>query len=507
MVRLSHLVDALGGSCMPEPIGTLDPDIRDVHIDSRRIGQMESDGSGDLFAALPGLNVDGARFVPEALDRGASAVLSPARVTEVSDRALFPNWVHPAARRVAGEAAAMVHGYPSRATRVVGITGTNGKTTVAHFVGHLARAAGLKPAVIGTVGYHLWGGDKRPALHTTPDASELQRLLSDNLAHGGDACALELSSHALHQERAAGLELDVAVFTNLSRDHLDYHMSMEAYLDAKASIFRLLKADGTAAIHVDDSDNPWAQQMIAAAKTVGARVVTFGTGSRCDLCVSRVLYGSEGIELFLDGMGILGKRLKLPLVGRHNLENATAAIAAVLLMGASPTRVLEGLATVSSPPGRMEPVDTGTRGFACYVDYAHTPDALGQTLEALRPLVRADGRLIVVFGCGGDRDSGKRAPMGATAAQVADVVIVTSDNPRDEEPKDIAHEVARGASEGDAEVHVIVERRAAIGHALGLACEGDVVLIAGKGHETWQQLRGQKLPFDDRRVAAEELLS
>jgi len=498
MVRLSHLVSELGGVCTPAPAGALDREVRDVHVDSRRVAR------GDLFAALPGLSVDGARFVPDALARGAAAVLSPRALAGVEHPAggAFSHWIHPDAPRAAGEAAALVHDRPARAQRVAGITGTNGKTTTAFFIGELARAAGFRPAVVGTVGYRLWGGAELPATHTTPDATELQRLLSLNLRQGGDLFALEISSHALDQDRVAGLELDVAVFTNLTRDHLDYHLTMEAYRDAKARIFRLLKAEGTAVIHADDEHG---EHMLAAARAAGRSTVTFGTGSRCDLCVSRTASVRGGIQLFLQGMGIQAEGLKLPLVGRHNVENAIAATAAVLLMGASPSRVLEGLASISSPPGRLEPVDTGARGFLCYVDYAHTPDALGRVLAALRPLVAPPGRLVVVFGCGGDRDRGKRAPMGAVAARGADVVVVTSDNPRGEEPEAIAREVERGAAAAGARAVVEIDRRAAIRRALSEAREGDVVLIAGKGHETWQHSGGQKLPFDDRRVAAEEL--
>ena len=280
MVRLSHLVSELGGVCTPAPAGALDREVRDVHVDSRRVAR------GDLFAALPGLSVDGARFVPDALARGAAAVLSPRALAGVEHPAgaAFSHWIHPDAPRAAGEAAALVHVRPARAQRVAGITGTNGKTTTTFFIGELARAAGFRPAVVGTVGYRLWGGAELPATHTTPDATELQRLLSQNLRQGGDLFALEISSHALDQDRVAGLELDVAVFTNLTRDHLDYHLTMEAYRDAKARIFRLLKAEGTAVIHADDEHG---EHMLAAARAAGRSTVTFGTGSRCDLCVSR----------------------------------------------------------------------------------------------------------------------------------------------------------------------------------------------------------------------------
>ena len=496
MVRLSDLVQALGGRCEPEEGGRRD--VLDVHVDSRRVGR------GTLFAALPGRTVDGLAFVPEALARGAAAVLAPAPLSRDLAPGLDPaSWIHPEARRVAGEAAALVHGRPARAQRVAAVTGTNGKTTTAHLIGELARASGFRPGVIGTVGVRLFGAEERPATHTTPDATELQRLLAQNLALGGDLFALEASSHALDQERLSGVELDVAVFTNLSRDHLDYHGTIEAYQAAKARIFALLKPGGVAVVHADD---PHGDAMAAAARAAGHTVVLFGTGSRCDLRASRIELDREGIRLTLMGMGIQAGGLRLPLVGRHDVENATAAAAAVLSMGASPSRVLEGLAAVSPPPGRMEPVDTGERGFACFVDYAHTPDALQRALASLRPRVAPGGALIAVFGCGGDRDPGKRAPMGAAAAGGADRVIVTSDNPRGEDPWSIAREAERGAREaGGAPVEVVLDRRAAIERALSLAREGDVVLIAGKGHETWQEQAGARSPFDDRVVAREAL--
>ncbi len=494
MVRFSQLLGSLGGTCVPAFAPEHDREIRDVHVDSRRVVPDA------MFAALPGLVHDGARFVPDALERGASAVLSPERVRRAPSGADWLNWVHPEARRVAGEAAAFVHDHPTRSMGVVGITGTNGKTTVAHMTGELLAAAGRRPAVIGTVGYRLWGAETEPATHTTPDATELQRLCARNRANGGDAFVLEVSSHALDQERTAGLELDVAVFTNLTHDHIDYHGDFDSYASAKAKIFRHLKSDGAAAIHADD---PHAAFMRGAAEAAGARVVTFGTGSRCDLQASRVSTDQEGIDLFLQGMGISRIGLTLPLVGRHNLENALAATAASLVLGASPSRVLDGLATISTPRGRLERVDTGARGFHVFVDYAHTPDALECVLATLRDV--AAGRLLVAFGCGGERDAEKRAPMGAIAARIADAVVVTSDNPRGEDPDAIVAAVLAGAADGDAEVEAETDRRAAIRRALELARPGDVVLIAGKGHESWQELRGRKLPFDDRSVVEEEL--
>jgi len=499
MARLELLLEQLGGACeFPSGGG---PEILDVRLDSRFVG------AGDLFAALPGRTADGARFVSEAVARGARAVLSPARL---SPEPSVPNWIHAEARRIAGEAAALVHGRPSNAMFVAGVTGTNGKTTTAHLIGQLLARAGRRPAVLGTAGHRLAGGLGLAAKHTTPDAPELQRLIARHRDLGGDSVALELSSHALEQERHAGLELSVGIFTNLTRDHLDYHGDMERYAAAKERLFDSLPPSATAIVNADD---PVSQRMAAAARRRGARVVTFSTRSRADLRASGLELGSRGTAVTIHGMGIPRTRVRLPLVGRYNVENVLAALAAVLQGGASPSNALEGLATVAPVPGRLEPVGEGQGGFALLVDYAHTEDALRRVLESLRQGLareareRGDhgGRLVLVFGCGGDRDPGKRAPMGAVANQLADVAIVTSDNPRGEDPRAIVEAILAGMQPRQAEVRVEPERRAAIALAVSLARAGDVVLIAGKGHETTQTIGAESVPFDDRQVAAEAL--
>jgi len=499
MVRLSELLEALGG----ERIGKkADPRITDVHLDSRRVGK------GELFAALPGSVVDGARYAADAVARGAAAVLSPNPIEGLSR----PNWVHPGARGVAGRAAAHVHGNPGRAQAVIGVTGTNGKTTVAHMTGELLGSMGRKPGVIGTVAVRLYGADPLPATHTTPDACELQRLAARNLALGGDCFVLEASSHALDQERLSGLELDVAIFTNLSRDHLDYHASLEAYATAKERIFEHLKEGGVAVVNLDD---PAAKRMIRAAEKKKARVITYGTRSpRAILSASLSDAGPLGSHLFLRGMGIPRTGFFLPLVGRHNIENALAATAAVLSVEASPSRVLEGLASISSPPGRLERVDTKDTGLKVFVDYAHTPDALERVLVALRELMTLDddeshaileGRLICLFGCGGNRDRDKRAPMGEVVGRLADTAILTSDNPRFEDPEAIIEDVLVGLRGHHADVVVECDRRSAIRRALRMTSRADVLLIAGKGHETWQRIRERRVPFEDGKVVLEEL--
>ncbi|HVS19116.1 MAG TPA: UDP-N-acetylmuramoyl-L-alanyl-D-glutamate--2,6-diaminopimelate ligase [Planctomycetota bacterium] len=496
MVELDRLVAALGGELHAAQASHSGRavDVVDVRLDSRFVG------AGDLFAALPGRAADGATFVGSATARGAVAVLSPAPLAD----AHIPVWVHERARRVAGEAAALVHGRPSRDMTVVAVTGTNGKTTTAHLAGQLLALVGRRVAVLGTIGHRLAGGVSLPSNHTTPDAPELQRLLRRHRDAGGDAVALELSSHALDQERHAGLDVSVAVFTNLTRDHLDYHGDMDAYRAAKRRLFEGLDLGAAAVVHAAD---PAGEDMARAARARGARVVTYGVGSRVDLGASHVVPVARGTQLILEGMGISEFEVTLPLVGRHNVENALAALAAVLMTGASPSHALGGLAALSPAPGRLEPVDTGLRGFGVFVDYAHTPDALTRVLAALREQIAAApaARLLCVFGAGGDRDPGKRAPMGAAVGRGADLAILTSDNPRGEDPAAIARDVLAGLRTGGCEHVVELDRRAAIALAFERARPGDVVLIAGKGHETGQTVAGTVQPFDDREVARELL--
>ena len=489
MTRLSELVDRLGGTLN----GDSDPELCDVFLDSARVGP------GALFAALPGRRSDGVRHVDEALARGAAAVLSPRPLPAARGRRAA-SWVHDEARRIAGEAAALVHGNPGEAQKIIGVTGTNGKSTVAHLARELLERTGYRPGISGTIAVCLFGGEPRAATHTTPDGPELQRLVRRNKELGGDSFVLEASSHALDQDRLAGLALDVAVFTNLGRDHLDYHPDLAAYAGAKEKIFERLKPLGAAVINADD---PASMRMQRAARARAGRVMTYGTRSRADLSATLAEASPSGTTLFLEGMGIPRTGLFLPLVGRHNAENALAALAAVLLLGASPSRALAGLASVSLPRGRLERIETGARGFELFVDYAHTPDALERVCETLREL--GPRRLLVVFGCGGERDREKRGPMGETVGRLADVAIATSDNPRSEDPGTILADVLAGLERGSAEIVVEPDRRRAIARALSAAGPGDFVLIAGKGHETTQELRGERIPFEDRRVALEEL--
>jgi len=502
ILSLANLVELIGGELRSSDPAAAQRPVTGVQLDSRRIS------SGDVFATLSPNSIDAARFVVDAQDRGAVAVLTP---LEFDRRTVtLPVWSHAEPRQAVGLAAALLHGEPGSALRTCAITGTNGKTTTAHLMGQVLRKAGLAPAIIGTTGYQLADGFVE-ASHTTPDAPRLQSLLARHLEAGGRSAVLEVSSHALVQERTAGLPFDVAVFTNLSREHLDYHGDMQRYADAKALLFSQLGTSSTAVVNADD---PASEIMVQAALGAGARVVTFSSRSRADLRAGQLSTDLQGSRFVLEGMGIDASALRSPLRGRYNVENALAAAAASRVLGASPVDVLTGLATTSPAPGRLEPVPTGERGFSLFVDFAHSPDALQHVLSCLREGLEVQsergqrrGRLILVFGCGGERDAGKRPIMGRVAAEFADVAIVTSDNPRGEDPDQILDEILSGMPRPAARFEHIVEgdRRCAIKRAVEVARPGDVVLLAGKGHESTQSVGDRVLAFDDREVAMEVL--
>ncbi len=495
MMALGELVAQHGGTCVPALVGR-GPLVRSVQLDSRAVSP------GDLFAALPGRAADGGRFVAQALERGAVAVLSPQSLAHEAGR--VPNWIHHSARRVVGETAAELCGHPSRAMFVVAVTGTNGKTTTAHLTAQLLAHVGRRPAVLGTAGNRLADGVLLAASHTTPDAPALQALLARHRELSGDCVALELSSHALDQERHAGLEIDVAQFTNLTQDHLDYHGDMARYAAAKQMLFSGLGRGSHAVINADDAAG---ESLAKSARSAGACVHTYSMRSRADLWVSDVESDSQGTRFWIQGMGILRTKVRLPLWGHFNVANSLAALAAVLLSDASPIHALDGLASVSSAAGRLERVDQPALGLTLLVDYAHSEDALRKVLATLRSHLPSasgakSGRLLCVFGCGGDRDRTKRPLMGAAVDELADLCVVTSDNPRSEDPRAIVDEILSGMRQ-DARHFVELDRRAAIARALELAQPGDIVLVAGKGHETTQTIANVAHPFDDRAVLSQ----
>lgn len=458
--------------------------------------------AGDLFAALPGAASHGARHVDEAMQRGAAAVLTdPAGLDHIGAGLAVPVLVHPAPRTVLGELAATVYGHPSEKLRVIGVTGTSGKTTTTYLVEAGLRAADRVAGLIGTVGFRI-GGHDQPSVLTTPEAPDLQALLAVMLEAGVDTVVMEVSSHALALGRVDGVRFAVGGFTNLSRDHLDFHPTMQDYFDAKARLFDP-ESPTRADISVVCVDDDAGREMAARAQDP---VTVSSTGADADWRaedIRAVDAGSAAAAQEFTAVDPAGvhHRLAVGLPGRYNVANCLLAVALLDAVGASPEQAAPGLRT-ATVPGRLEAIDRGQK-FLALVDYAHKPGALQAVLEMLRG--QGTGRLAVVFGAGGNRDAGKRAPMGQVAAELADLVVVTDDNPRDEDPAEIRAAIVAGAAGGAAEVVEIGDRRKAIEHAVAWARPGDVVLVAGKGHEAGQTSRGQTRPFDDRSVLADAL--
>ena len=441
---------------------------------------------GTLFFCVPGFTRDGHDFAPDAVARGAAALVV-ARPLGLG----VPEVLVDDVRAAMAVAAARFHGDPTARLPVVGITGTNGKTTTAFLVRSLLERASMRCGLLGTV-TSVVAGRERPVVRTTPEAIDLQRTFREMLDGGDRACAMEVSSHALELRRVEGIRFAVAVFTNLTQDHLDFHPGMEAYFEAKRRLFASRLTDVRAA-NVDD---PYGRRL---AEEFGA--VTFAIDRPAD-------YRATGVRTELVGTSCVFETpdgafpLTLPLPGRFNVANALGAWAAVRALGVQPDVLAGALADAARVPGRFEPVVEG-QPFAVLVDYAHTPDSLENVLRAAREL--AEGRVIAVFGAGGDRDRGKRPLMGEIGARLADVCLITSDNPRSEDPEAIIAEILAGTA-GASNVEHDADRRASIHRAVALAAPGDVVVIAGKGHEQGQEFAGgRKEPFDDVTVAREAL--
>lgn len=448
--------------------------------------------SGDLFAALPGSSTHGARFAGEAIERGAVAVLTDAAgLTDMGPNkgSSVPTLVHPAPRSVLGGIAATVYGNPSEKMTIVGITGTSGKTTTTYLVESGLRSGGRTPGLIGTVGIRIDGVDV-PSTLTTPEAPALQAMLAAMAERGVDTVVMEVSSHALTLGRVDGTGFAVGGFTNLSRDHLDFHPTMADYFEAKALLFdpsSALRAR-TAVVCIDDDAGR------AMAARAGAAITVSIEDQTADWrAVDVAPMGAGGQEFTAVDPAGVRHRVGIRLPGRYNVANCLVALAILDAVGVSVERASQGLLE-TRVPGRLEEIDCG-QDFLALVDYAHKPGALRAVLTTLR---RPGRRLAVVFGAGGDRDPGKRRPMGEIASELADLVVVTDDNPRDEDPAAIRREILAGAAAGKAQVVEIGDRRAAIDHAVAWAGPGDVIVIAGKGHETGQRSAGQTRPFDDR---------
>jgi UDP-N-acetylmuramoyl-L-alanyl-D-glutamate--2,6-diaminopimelate ligase len=477
-------------------LGTLPDAVCGVAYDSRRVGP------GELFVAVPGLRQDGRGFIADALGRGAAAVVfegpDPLGGTATGRIGV------PSSREALARLADAYHGHPSWRLTVIGITGTNGKTTTSYLVEALLRAAGRKTGVVGTIQYRI-GTETLPAGQTTPEAVELQSLLARMVAQGVAAVAMEVSSHALALHRVDGIEFDAAVFTNLTQDHLDFHGTLQEYRQAKARLFRLLGASRKPRrAAIINGDDPAAARMVEAAGGGATTVITFGMSAPAQVRPRTFSSGLGGIALEAETpRGVV--RVSSALVGEHNVMNLLGAIGVGVALALEPEAIGRALSGVSTVAGRFERVEAG-QPFLVVVDYAHTPDALERTLGTARKLVAPGGRLGAVFGCGGDRDRGKRPLMGEIATRLADRVWVTSDNPRSERPEAIIAEIVAGIPREALDRHVTMpDRKAAIRSALEWARPGDVMVIAGKGHETYQIVGSEVLPFDDRAIAREVL--
>ncbi|RAV16203.1 UDP-N-acetylmuramoyl-L-alanyl-D-glutamate--2,6-diaminopimelate ligase [Mycolicibacterium sp. GF69] len=474
---------------------TYSQDLHDIRVTgiTLRSGDVEP---GDLFAALPGAASHGGRYADEVIGRGAAAILTDPEGVALMGSVKVPVLVHPTPRTVLGDLAAMVYGRPSERLRVIGITGTSGKTTTTYLVEAGLRSAERVAGLIGTVGVRIGGRDQASAL-TTPEAPDLQALLAVMVEQGVDTVVMEVSSHALTLGRVDSVRFAVGGFTNLSRDHLDFHPTMADYFDAKARLFAP-ESRNRADVSVLCVDDDAGRQMARLARDP---VTVSATGRVADWRIDDIRTVDRNAQEFfaVDPAGVHhGLRIGLP--GRYNVANCLLAVALLDAVGVSPEQAAPGLRT-AAVPGRMETVDRG-QDFLALVDYAHKPGALQAVLETLRAQTR--GRLAVVFGAGGNRDPGKRGPMGRVAAELADLVVVTDDNPRDEDPAAIRAAIVDGAGAG-ADVVEIGDRRAAIRHAVAWARPGDVVLIAGKGHEAGQTSAGVTRPFDDRDELAHAL--
>ena len=466
---------------------THDLEIRGIGYDSRVVGKDY------LFVAVRGTSTDGHRYIGQAVHNGAIAV-----VVE-DDQALADSFfVHAGvakivvqdSRKALARIAANFYEHPSRRLRLVGVTGTNGKTTTTHLIKSVLEASGERVGLVGTIGYMV-GENTIPAQHTTPEALELNALLSAMTAKRCTAAVMEVSSHSLALHRVEGLDFRVAVFTNLTQDHLDFHRSMDGYFAAKQMLFNGLSSSSVAVVNKDDSHG---LRIVERSKAV---VITYSVTSSADVSVSGMEMSVNGMTIQIEHAG-MRRAVTSSLTGRFNVANILAAYAGGVALGVPQERIAEGIRNLRSVRGRFEQI-VSPAGWTAIVDYAHTPDALENCLRTIRDVLPRGqrGRVITVFGCGGNRDRAKRPLMGKIASELSDMTIVTSDNPRNEEPGEIINEIMRGVVPGGT-VQIEVDRRKAIARALGMARQGDVVLVAGKGHEDYQVIGNVKHHFDDR---------
>ena len=475
-----------GVSCL-HLAGNLNVSVEGLSYDSRKVGK------GHLFVAIRGDNFDGNDFIPQAIKRGAVAIVSEQKAIPIGSKlswAIVDN-----ARRALAIISGNFYNQPSRRLYLIGVTGTNGKTTVTYLVESIFQQGGGKIGRLGTIDYRV-GERLVEAERTTPEAPDINRYMAEMVENDCQACVMEVSSHSLDMERVYGCDFDVAVFTNLTRDHLDFHLSMERYFSSKRKLFEYLenKKEAVAVINLDDHKGK------ELSRGLKVRSITYGWQPSADITVDSYQLSLQGLQATITTPE--GKlQVSSPLIGRANLSNILAAVGVGMAAGITPSAISQGIARVSPIPGRFEQVNEG-QDFTVIVDYAHTDDALRNLLESVREV--AKGRVITVFGCGGDRDPSKRPLMGAHAMKLSDIAIVTSDNPRSEDPLQIIREIEVGIESVGVRkgAHLVIpDRKEAIKRAIDEAHPGDMVVIAGKGHERYQIIGNKTIPFDDREVA------
>lgn len=474
------LIELLKNVEVLNTFGETEVEITGVNIDSRRIE------AGHLFVAIPGTQTDGHKFIPKAIELGAAAILCERMPEEHAEGVTYV--VVESTESVVGIVATHFFGDPSRKLKLVGVTGTNGKTTIATLLYNMFRKFGHKCGLLSTVCNYI-EDEAIPADHTTPDPIELNRLLAKMVEAGCEYAFMECSSHAIAQKRIGGLKFASGLFTNLTRDHLDYHKTVENYRDAKKAFFDGLEKDAFAITNADDKNGLY---MVQNTK---AQVKTYSIRSMAD-------FKAKIIECHFEGMylDINGKEVGVQFIGKFNVSNLLAVYGAAVMLGKQPEDILVILSTLKSVSGRLEPIHS-PEGYTAIVDYAHTPDALENVLNTINEVLNGKGKVITVCGAGGNRDKGKRPIMAQTAAKLSDKVIITSDNPRFEEPQDIINDMLAGLDNKQMKKVVsIVDRKEAIRTASMMAEKGDVILIAGKGHEDYQEIKGVKHHFDDKEV-------
>ena len=484
-MRLDQLIKAIAPL---NEVGVSTIDITDICFDSRKVTP------GSLFVAVRGTQVDGHAFLAQAIASGASAVVFEDEPQDALPEHVVPIQVVDSAAAL-GVLAGQFYGHPSRSLKLVGVTGTNGKTTTVTLMYDLFTALGYKCGLLSTVRNRI-GSRELAATHTTPDAVQAHALLAEMVEAGCDYAFMEVSSHAVHQKRISGLEFAVAVFTNITHDHLDYHGTFANYLAAKKAFFDHLSPGAYALINADD------RRGNVMVQNTRAQVRRFSLQRLADFKGKVLANSLDGLHLEIDGMEVYTR-----LIGAFNASNLLAAYGVARLLGQDQVEVLQGLSALRAAEGRFDAVQAPQRAVTGIVDYAHTPDALEKVLETLQAVRTGDTQILTVVGCGGDRDRAKRPKMAAVAVRLSDQVILTSDNPRTEEPMSIIRDMEAGVpAEKRKQVLAIADRREAIRTACRLAGKGDVVLVAGKGHEKYQEINGVKHPFDDKEVLNEELL-